>query len=75
MMLNANVFIRIPFLDVAVAASQGGWTNDPKATGTKDPNAAVGCDYWVKDVQSTDTGLLQYHPQPTGFLGKAPKFF
>ncbi|CAG8907921.1 unnamed protein product [Penicillium egyptiacum] len=54
-MLSSKLFIHSLLLRVASAAAQGGWTNGPSATGTKDPNVAVGCDYWVNDVQSTDT--------------------
>ncbi|CAI7571824.1 unnamed protein product [Penicillium glandicola] len=54
-MLSSNVFIHSLLLGVAAAATQGGWTNGPSATGTKDPNVAVGCDYWANDVQSSDT--------------------
>jgi hypothetical protein len=55
MMLKSNLLIHSLVLGAAAAASQGDWTNGPKATGTKDPNAAVGCDYWANDVQSSDT--------------------
>ncbi|KAJ6153352.1 hypothetical protein N7497_007671 [Penicillium chrysogenum] len=55
MMLKSNLLIHSLVLGAAAAASQGDWTNGPKATGTNDPNAAVGCDYWANDVQSSDT--------------------
>lgn len=54
-MFVPKLFIHSLLLGAAVAATQGGWTNGPSATGTKDPNAAVGCDYWVNDVQYSDT--------------------
>jgi hypothetical protein len=54
-MLRSNLLIHSLLLGAAAAASQGKWTNGPSATGTKDPNVAVGCDYWVNDVQSSDT--------------------
>jgi hypothetical protein len=44
-MFVPKLFIHLLLLGAAVAATQGGWTNGPSATGTQDPNAAVGCDY------------------------------
>ncbi|KUM63772.1 hypothetical protein ACN42_g3298 [Penicillium freii] len=54
-MFVPKLFIYLLLLGAAAAATQGGWTNGASATGTKDPNAAVGCDYWVNDVQHSDT--------------------
>lgn len=55
MLLGSNLPIHFLFVGLTAAASQGGWTNGPKATGMKDPNVAVGCSYWANNVQSSDT--------------------
>ncbi|KAL4938538.1 hypothetical protein BDV06DRAFT_225905 [Aspergillus oleicola] len=69
-MLHSRVFIHALLLSKATAAfsprarsesasasiaGQGGWKNGPKATGFTDPDVTANCDYWVNDVQSSDT--------------------